>query len=277
MDILTLYVGQGALAVVRNAGEAVFVDSLLPGSDKGTRQGIEAKLERLLRGHAAAGLILTGFDSDHCCPDGVELILSRYGPAWIMYPKYYKDTDSAAEVFRIVDRHERRRKLSANPLRRVSVRVDRINSRTLTGLSRQFHFELFSPHIDDMDNSNNSSIVLKLTGYGATGFSYLITGDTENDRWERINALFGGTLRSDILAAPHHGSRNGTHAETILLVEPNTVLISAGVDNPYGHPDPQAVRAYRRVAKNVFATNDEGGVSLYTKANGADFETRLVH
>lgn len=277
MNIVTLYVGQGALAVARNGGEAVIVDSLLPGSEGLARPRIEEKLERLLHAHVAAGLILTGFDSDHCCPDGVELILSKYEPAWIMYPKYYKDTDCAAKVFEIIERYERRRESSGRPLRRVSVRLDRLNSRTLMGLSPQFQFELFSPHLFDMDNSNNSSIVLKLTGNGTSGFSYLITGDTENERWDRINGLFRGALRSDVLAAPHHGSRNGTNAGTLLLVEPNTVLISAGVDNPYGHPDPQAVHAYAKVAKHVFATNVEDGVSLYTKANGGDFETLLVH
>lgn len=193
-----------------------------------------------------------------------------------MYPKYYKDTDCAGEVFDIIGRHERRRRLSATPPRRISVRVDRADSRDLNGLATQFGFELFSPHFEDMDNSNNSSIVLKLTGYGATGFSYLITGDTENGRWERINAIYGESLRSHILAAPHHGSKNATHAGTILLVEPNTVLISAGVDNPYDHSDPQAVTAYGKVAKHVYATNVEGGVSLFTKADGPYFDTQLV-
>lgn len=277
MDILTLYVGQGALAVVRNGGEAVFVDSFIPSCDDKVQTGIEANLERFLRGHQTAGLVLTGFDADHCCPAGVELILSQYQPRWIMYPKCYKDTDCATEVFGIIAKHERRRQLSANPLRRVSVRVDRIESRMLAGLSNQFAFELFSPHFEDMDNSNNSSIVLKLTGYGESGFAYLITGDTENGRWDRINAIFGEALRSHVLDAPHHGSKHSTNAGTILLVEPNTVLISAGVDNAYGHPDPQAVAAYSKVAKHVYMTNVEGGVSLYTKADGPDFDTRLVH
>jgi hypothetical protein len=69
MDTLTCYVGQGALAVVRNGTEAVFVDSLLPSSDEKLQQGVEAMLERLLRDYAAMGLILTGFDGDHCCPN----------------------------------------------------------------------------------------------------------------------------------------------------------------------------------------------------------------
>ena len=139
-----------------------------------------------------------------------------------------------------------------------------------------FEAELFSPHSEDMDNSNNCSIVLKLTGIGGDGFSYLVTGDTENARWDTITRLFGRRLKSDVLSAPHHGSKNASHPEMTLLVSPNTVLISAGVDNQYGHPDSQAVKIYQKVARHVFQTNVHGGVSLHTKRSGDDFLTRLV-
>lgn len=275
MEILTLYVGQGALAVVRNAGEAVFIDSLLPSEDV-ERDRVTSKLDLMMRNNTAAGLILTGFDSDHCCPDGVEFILSRYAPRWVMYPKYYKDTDCAGEVFRIIDRHERKRAGSQRPLVRHSVRVDNVASRTLPGLSPSFFFELFSPHIEDMDHSNNSSIVLKLTGLGPAGFSYLVTGDTETGRWDRIANIFGSALAASVLDAAHHGSNTGAHAGALLLIDPHTVLISAGVDNQYGHPHSQAMLGYAAVAKQVFCTNMQGGVSLFTKARGAEFETQLV-
>lgn len=278
MDVCKVYVGQGELAVVRHLGEAIIVDSWIPDAEK---EGVEAKLRQLVRDHSVPGLILSGLDADHACPYGVDLILTSFAPDWVMYPKYYKETDNAAEVFKIIDKHEQRRRQGPRPLRRVSVRVDRLDSRLLTGLSSAFIYELFSPHIEDMDCSNNCSIVLKLTGVGASGFSYLITGDTENGRWDRMNEIFHTALRSDVLDAPHHGSKNATNAETILLIEPNTVLISAGVDNPYGHPDPQAVHAYGRVAKHVYATNKSSGnpkvgVSLFTRRNGTDFETQLV-
>ena len=276
MSILTLYVGQGALAVVRNGGEAIIVDSYLPGVDDRLRRRVKEMLDRILRGHRTAGLVLTGFDADHSSPDGVDLILSRYEPGWIMYPKYYKDTDTASKVFRIIESHERRRSSTLNPLRRVSVRVDTVESRELEGLSTRFRLELFSPHFEDMDNSNNSSIVLRVTGLGVNTFSYLITGDTEKDRWERINEIFGGNLRSQVLAAPHHGSKNAVHIGALLNIEPNTVLISAGVDNQYGHPDPQAVRVYRQVAEHVYSTNVEGGVSLYTTRGTSGLETQLA-
>lgn len=278
MDVCKLYVGQGELAVVRNLGEAIIIDSWIPDAEK---DGVEVKLRKLVENHALPGLILTGLDADHACPYGVDLILTNFAPDWVMYPTYYKETDNAAEVFKIIDKHEQRRRQSPRPLRRISVRVDSIESRFLTGLSTAFTFELFSPHVDDMDCSNNCSLVLKLAGAGASGFSYLISGDTENGRWDQMNKLFRTALRSDVFDAPHHGSKNGTNAETILLVEPNTVLISAGVDNPYGHPDAQAVHAYARVAKHVYATNKSSGdpkvgVSLFTRRNGTDFETQLV-
>ena len=138
------------------------------------------------------------------------------------------------------------------------------------------NYELFSPHTEDMDNSNNCSIVLKLVGLGGDGFAYLITGDTENERWDTITRLFGDGLKSDVLSAPHHGSKNAAHPKMALLVSPNTVEISAGVDNQYGHPDPQAVKVYNRVAEHVFQTNIENGVSLHTKRQGDDFLTLLA-
>lgn len=159
---------------------------------------------------------------------------------------------------------------------RIWVRLDRLASRTLTGLSDKFDFELFSPHTEDMDSSNNCSIVLKLTGRGSGGFSYLITGDTENTRWDTISRLFGSALKSHVLAAPHHGSRNATHPKSLLDIAPHTVLISAGVESQYGHPHSQALQVYGRVAKHVFSTHMEGGVSLLTQPGQTEITTTLI-
>jgi beta-lactamase superfamily II metal-dependent hydrolase len=194
-----------------------------------------------------------------------------------MYPKYYKDTEMAKNVFQIINQQEKERQSSANPLKKISVRLDKIGSRLLTGLSQYFEFELFSPHPEDMDSSNNSGIVVRLRGKGQGGFSYLITGDTENSRWVTINRLFGNALRSDVMAAPHHGSKTGANAKTLLLVEPNTILISAGIENQYGHPDSQAVAAFNKVAKHVYATSVKSGVSLMTSLGTTDFETELIN
>lgn len=276
MDIFTLYVGQGALAAVRAGNEAVIVDAHMPECDDVNSAQIEKSLDIYLAKSRVCGLILTGLDRDHACPAGVESILTKYKPDWVMYPKYYKDTDAAGDVFKLIARHENLLAKTARPLLRKSVRVDRVESRQLTGLATHFSFELFSPHMDDMDCSNNSSIVLKLTGLDQNGFSYLITGDTEKERWDSINRFFGKSLKADVMAASHHGARSGLNPGTLLLVSPNTVLISAGVGNSYGHPYGVAVQAYQQVAKHVFCTIAENGKCLLTRRIGDDFHTHLV-
>jgi beta-lactamase superfamily II metal-dependent hydrolase len=278
MQILTLYVGQGSLAAVRAGNEVIIVDAHMPDIENHVATAeIEATLDAFIGQREVKGLILTGLDRDHACPTGVESILTRYEPDWVMYPKYYKDTDAASDVFGTIASEVARREKSAHPLLRHSVHVNTEDSRNLDGLAVNFNFELFSPHMDDMDSSNNSSIVLKLVGTDVTGFSYLITGDTETERWDNINKYFAKYLASDVMAASHHGSRNGVNAKTLLSVNPNTVLISAGVENSYGHPDSVAVNAYQKVAKHVFATNaEDDGVCLFSRRSGQDFETVLL-
>jgi beta-lactamase superfamily II metal-dependent hydrolase len=277
MNIITAGVGQGALAIVRHANEAIIVDSRIPPRDDRTVAFVKELLAVSLKGHNVKGFVLTGFDDDHCDVVGTSIVLRKYRPDWVMYPTYYKKTQEAKKVFALVDEEEAQRRSTSNPLRRLSMRLDRLSSRILTGLSSNFDFELFSPHIEDMDSSNNCSIVLKLTGRGPRGFSYLITGDTENPRWDTISRLFGSALKSHVLAAPHHGSKNATHPAALLNIAPHTVLISAGVDSQYGHPDPAALRVYSRVAKYVFSTNMEGGASLLTQIGQTELTTTLVH
>jgi len=277
MDVFTLYVGQGALAAVRAGNEALIIDAHMPEAEDVTGEQIERSLASYIGQRRVRGLMLTGLDRDHACPAGVESILTKQTPDWVMYPTCYKDTDAADEVFDIIERHKKRRENTPRPLTRHSVRVDKVESRHLTGLADSFGFELFSPHMEDMESSNNSSLVIKVTGIDPTGFGYFVTGDTESDRWERINAIFGRNLACPVLAAPHHGARSGVNAETLLLVKPHTVLISAGVGNAYGHPDAAAVRAYSSVASAVYATNSTPeGTCLFTRRVGESYETRLV-
>lgn len=276
MDVFTLYVAQGSLAAVRAGNEAIIIDAHMPNCDDVSQEQIENSLEVYLSKKIVRGLILTGLDKDHACPAGVESILKRYEPDWVMYPKYYKDTDAATEVFKIITREVSRRAKTSRPLVRKSVHVDRADARYLSNLADNFEFELFSPHMDDMDSSNNSSIVLKVTGLDSTGFSYLVTGDTESDRWESINNFFGNSLSVDVMAAAHHGARTGVNVKTLALVKPNTVIISAGVENAYGHPYGSAVQVYQQMAKHVFSTHAEDGHCLLTRRAGQDFATILV-
>jgi beta-lactamase superfamily II metal-dependent hydrolase len=276
MNIVTVNVGQGALAIVRHKNEAIIIDSRIPPSGDETVAHVKSLLAKALADHFVKGLILTGFDDDHSDLDGASIILRKYRPDWVMYPSYFKDSTEADNVFALIDSEVEARQATANPLAKVSVRLDKLTSRHLADLSDNFDFELFSPHIEDMDCSNNCSIVLKITGRGPRGFSYLVTGDAEIARWETIHKLFGSALKSHVLAAPHHGSKNAAHPASLLEIAPHTILISAGVDNQYDHPSPQAVRVYKKVAKYVFSTNMEGGVSLITQPGETELTTTML-
>lgn len=276
MNIFTINVGQGSLAIVRHNKEAIIVDCRIPPSSDTTVAFVKQMFATSLKDHRVKGLILTGFDDDHTDVVGTAIVLQKYRPDWVMYPRYYKDTAQATRVFSLIDDHDKARRHSTSPLKKISVRLDKLSNRKIAGLSTNFDFELFSPHIQDMNSSNNCSIVLKLTGIGPTGFSYLVTGDTEIERWQSIAQFFGTALKSHVLAAAHHGSINGVHPASLLHIEPHTVLISAGVDNQYGHPDAAAVKVYKRVAKYVYSTNMQGGVSLLTQPGTTEITTTLV-
>ena len=138
MQVFTLYVGQGSLAAVRAGNEVIIADAHMPDIEDHISQAeIEASLDVFIGERVVKGLILTGLDRDHACPAGVESILTKYEPDWVMYPKYYKDTDAASDVFGTIASEVKRREQTQRPLTRQSVHVNNVDSRNLAGLDRK--------------------------------------------------------------------------------------------------------------------------------------------
>jgi beta-lactamase superfamily II metal-dependent hydrolase len=266
MDIYTLNIGQGQFVAVTGDTEAVIVDTYVPLNPERDAVNVKGALSKILQGKSLVGLMVTGFDADHFNEVGMSLVLNKYRPDWIMYPKYFKKTGTADSCFAAITRFE------SKPFTRVSVSLSANESRFYFKLSSDFEFEVFSPHIDDMSSSNNCSLVCKIKER-STGRTYLVTGDTENDRWASIVRYFGSALKSDVLAALHHGSRNGMAAETLSVIKPHTVIISAGISNSYGHPHSEAAVLYSRHAQKYFQTNTGAGQSLKTVASATGINT----
>ena len=65
-------------------------------------------------------------------------------------------------------------------------------------------------------------------------------------------------------AALHHNAGNAAHSGAVRSIGPDTVLVSAGVVNQYGHTHQQAPQVYRSLVKRVYSTNLNGDVSLWT-------------
>ena len=105
------------------------------------------------------------------------------------------------------------------------------NSNELQSFSvGNFHFENLILE-NTLPDSNEQSVVLKAH---LNQFSILFTGDIGLVTEEHLNERYN--LKSDILKVGHHGSNTSSGTEFINEVDPVIALISAGVNNRYGHP-----------------------------------------
>ncbi len=81
--------------------------------------------------------------------------------------------------------------------------------------------------------------------------SALLSGDIEKPQEQRLVALaaepgLSGGLRSDVLLAPHHGSRTSSSDPLLDAVEPRIALFQVGYRNRFGHPAAEVLERYRR-------------------------------
>ncbi len=246
MLIYTLNVGQGQFVVVTGKTQAIIIDTYVPLNPKADIVNVKGALASILQGKELVGLMITGFDSDHFNEIGIKIVLNKYRPNWIMYPKYFKDTRVADSCFAAIKSFE-----TMKTFVRYSVALDKNDTRFYNKLSDDFQIEVFSPHSEDMNSSNNCSLVCKIREI-VTGATYLVTGDTEIDRWHSIVRIFGKSIASHVLAAPHHGSRNGITEAIIRSINPHTVLISAASATSTIIPHPRQLISLDFMQKNAF-------------------------
>ncbi|MDU4961480.1 MAG: ComEC/Rec2 family competence protein [Sporomusaceae bacterium] len=106
---------------------------------------------------------------------------------------------------------------------------------------------------------NNSSIVARLS-YG--DFSMLLTGDAESESEAIMVKRFGSALKSRVLKSPHHGSRTSSSPAFLKAVAPETVVISTGAGNEYGHPHAAVMKRYQNAKLTVYRTDHDGTVTI---------------
>ncbi len=115
-------------------------------------------------------------------------------------------------------------------------------------------FDVLSPMADEYAHqrkSNALSCVLRVSGGGR---SALLTGDIEKDQEASLVARYGATLQSEVLMAPHHGSRTSSTAAFLDAVRPSAGVFQAGYCNRFGHPAADVVARYRERGAQVVAS-----------------------
>ena len=128
-------------------------------------------------------------------------------------------------------------------------------------LDEDIRVEVLNPSRDrSLGNSNNDSVVLRLS-YGDV--SVLLTADIESEAEARLVAR-GAELESTVLKVGHHGSATSTSQVFLGAVRPSIAVVSAGMDNPYGHPASEVIKRLEDEvgAGNVYRTDLQGDVEV---------------
>lgn len=107
---------------------------------------------------------------------------------------------------------------------------------------------------------NEASLVLALS-YGE--FHMLLTGDVEG-RGEQMLCGNERPGQYNVLKAAHHGSRNSGTEEFLQVIRPSVALISAGVDNRYGHPHAETLERLDRAGCRIYSTRENGMLTVWT-------------
>lgn len=129
-------------------------------------------------------------------------------------------------------------------------------------LSEQITFEIIETG-DDNGDRNNNSVVAKLS---YSEIDFLFTGDMESKTEQKI---LDRQLEAEILKAGHHGSKTSSSNEFLDVVKPETVIISAGLNNSYGHPHRPLIDRLKHYTDDIYVTYEKGHIVVTT--DGTDY------
>lgn len=222
-----LDVGEGQAILLQTGGEHYLIDC---GGDSEERTADRVAQTLLSQGvFHLDGVVLTHYDRDHV--GGLENLLTRI----------------PVEHFYLPDQGE------------VQISQEEANMCTLVARDTEIpvghgKLVLLEP---GGENSNNENCMCVL--FESEECVILITGDRGRSGERRLLASY--TLPDvDVLIAGHHGSKNSTTEELLRAVRPETVIISVGKNNRYGHPAQELLDRLAEYNCTVYRTDEMGSV-----------------
>jgi competence protein ComEC len=132
------------------------------------------------------------------------------------------------------------------------------------------HIRVLSPPADWQPKpqpKNDDSLAL-LISYGDT--RALLAGDLEK-KMERFVAT--ESPRADLLKVAHHGSATSTTSELLAAVHPQFAVISAGYQNPFGHPRKVVLDRLQAAEVKTYRTDLQGAITFLL--DGKSVEARI--
>jgi len=115
--------------------------------------------------------------------------------------------------------------------------------------------------------ANDDSLAL-LIGYGET--RALLAGDLERTMEQFVATE---SPQADLLKVPHHGSATSTSSALLAAVQPRFAVISAGYQNPFGHPRKVVLDRLQIYRVKTYRTDLQGAVTFLL--DGKHVEPRI--
>lgn len=124
--------------------------------------------------------------------------------------------------------------------------------------------QIVGPVSEDLlySDTNSYSICTKFV-YKDT--SYLFMGDATGESTDDMISA-GADLSADVIKAAHHGSANdGCNSNELYnVVRPQSVVISCGYENSYGHPHWEVLEMCKAKELAIYRTDLQGDIISYT-------------
>jgi len=122
--------------------------------------------------------------------------------------------------------------------------------------------------IRNSDSKNNHSLTLYVK-MGQDG--WLFTGDLEEEAERELMSTYPN-LKTDFLKVGHHGSSTSTSQLFLNQIQAKYAFISAGENNPFGHPSGEVVERIEKMNIQIFNTAENGAVMVkYIKLPFIDY------
>ncbi|WNS43696.1 ComEC/Rec2 family competence protein [Paenibacillus sp. MMS20-IR301] len=129
----------------------------------------------------------------------------------------------------------------------------------------------------EVEDQNHQSVVFRLE---MNSRNFLFTGDMDIAAEEAImDSAHRSGIRAgqpiDVLKAAHHGSKTATGADWLSFWHPAAAVISAGVNNLYGHPHGDVLERLKDSGTVVYRTDGQGEIQLKVREDGITVRYKL--
>ncbi|MFC4558876.1 DNA internalization-related competence protein ComEC/Rec2 [Virgibacillus kekensis] len=194
--------------------------------------------------HTLDAIFISHEDSDHM--GSLPYILRDMGAKEVIVSNYYKMNKDTQQSITKAD-------------------FKRVGPRERLKIGGQ-DFYILSPQQDRQTTNENSLVVYTKLG----GKSWLFTGDIGINTEKEIMAKYP-SLHADVLKVAHHGSNSSTDQAFVKEISPGFALISAGVDNSYGHPHQEVLKILKGAGVKVWRTDRNGAIQYYFRNDRGTF------